>query len=231
MTRKTPRRALIASILATLLAALAAAAVADASGATVYSCVKKKGGTTRIVTVKTKCKRSERRLSWSAAGLVGQRGASGAPGATGPTGPTGAGGAVAGFSAVNSSFVALSSETQLVSKTIPAGSYIVTAKTAIIAMSLATGWAAAECGLVDTPGPEYQKSGQSIDAGLFEGALFKGPSSSYGVGGGVPFASALSTTGQSTLTIVCAGGGGGLEPVSVAGGFSSITAVQTSHNG
>jgi hypothetical protein len=231
MIFKHPRRAPIAATVGAMLAALGMAS--GASGATIYSCVKKKSGTTRIVSAKTKCKRSERRLSWSVAGPVGERGASGAPGpagGSGPSGGTGTAGAVAGYSVTSSTFTSIAGETPIISTTIPAGSYIVTAKITVAAMSAAAGWAAAECALVDTPGPEFHKGSPPIDFGAFEGTLSKGPSSGFGAAGGVPFATALNTTEQSTLTILCAGAGGGTEPVSVAAGFSSIAAVQTSHN-
>ena len=66
---------------------------------TVHACVVKAGkakGQLRVVAVKTRCRRSERRLTWTSAsatvpttGAGGLTGASGAPGATGPTGPAG----------------------------------------------------------------------------------------------------------------------------------------------
>lgn len=69
---------------------------------TVHACVVKAGkakGQLRVVAVQTRCRRSERRLTWTSApatvptsGAGAITGASGAPGATGPAGPAGANG-------------------------------------------------------------------------------------------------------------------------------------------
>ena len=53
----------IAGLLGSLLIAPAAPA------ATINACQKKKGGTIRIVTSKTKCKKTEKKIKWSTDGL------------------------------------------------------------------------------------------------------------------------------------------------------------------
>jgi hypothetical protein len=65
-------------------------AVAQSTAKPITACVKKSGGQVRVVTAKTKCRSSERRLTWNA---QGPKGASGATGASGTPGATGAGGA------------------------------------------------------------------------------------------------------------------------------------------
>ncbi len=68
------------------IAALAMAPQSQAS--TIYACVKK-SGTPRIVSKKTKCKKGEKRLSWSTQGPAGKNGAAGATGSAGAKGETG----------------------------------------------------------------------------------------------------------------------------------------------
>jgi hypothetical protein len=70
----------------TLLAAfgLSASIGTATSEAKIFACKKKSNGALRVVTKRTKCKRSETKLSW------GTRGRTGRPGKTGPGGPAGA---------------------------------------------------------------------------------------------------------------------------------------------
>jgi hypothetical protein len=96
---------LAGSCLAFLLVspALSTAAPMVGKDGKVKACFKKKGkakGTVRVVHPKQrKCRKGERRLTWSVAGRPGPAGAPGAPGANGPagaTGQTGANGATGG---------------------------------------------------------------------------------------------------------------------------------------
>jgi len=66
---------------------LALAAQADA--ATIYACAKKKGGSVRLVTRTTKCRRGENKLQWNSEGLAGPRGAAGSQGSAGLQGVQG----------------------------------------------------------------------------------------------------------------------------------------------
>jgi hypothetical protein len=99
MSTPTTRRgtAVLAGAGALLLAALTAAPAADA--ATVYACVKNKGGSLRIVSKSVKCHKGEKKVSWSSegppgkAGANGVNGANGSPGPPGPQGPQGPAGA------------------------------------------------------------------------------------------------------------------------------------------
>jgi len=94
MSRRSTRRAvtLLATVGTLLTAAFAAAPQADA--ATLYACVKKEGGSMRLVSEKTKCHRSsERKVSWSTTGPAGTNGANGKNGANGANGSNGANGA------------------------------------------------------------------------------------------------------------------------------------------
>jgi len=73
-----------------LLATLALAPSAQA--ATYYACVKKKGGSIRIVSKATKCKRSERKISFNAEGPPGRNGLNGRNGKNGANGKNGTNG-------------------------------------------------------------------------------------------------------------------------------------------
>jgi hypothetical protein len=92
MSRRITRRAvtLLAAAGALLTAVFAAAPPADA--ATLYACVKKEGGSMRFVSAATKCRKSERKLSWNTRGPAGPRGSNGASGTNGKNGTNGANG-------------------------------------------------------------------------------------------------------------------------------------------
>jgi hypothetical protein len=72
---------------APLTAVFAAAPQADA--AKLYACVKKQGGSMRLVSARTKCRSSERKVSWSTSGAAGKNGATGANGKDGTNGANG----------------------------------------------------------------------------------------------------------------------------------------------
>lgn len=131
--------ALITAAAISLLAAFAMAAQADA--ATLYACVKKEGGSVRLVSQRAKCTKSERKVSWSMTGPAGKNGASGANGAAGATGKNGANGGN-GSNGTNGSTGALyafkdgpvglapvaTEQTVATLSNIPAGKYLFNAK-------------------------------------------------------------------------------------------------------
>jgi len=80
----------IAVALLALGIATAASLAAVGGSSTIYACVKRKGGAVRIVARTSRCKKSERKLSWN---TTGPAGASGPRGRTGSRGPSGAAGA------------------------------------------------------------------------------------------------------------------------------------------
>lgn len=63
--------------------ALIAGGISYAAGSQINACVKKSNGTTRIISGKMKCTKSERQLSWGSAGEQGPAGATGATGSNG----------------------------------------------------------------------------------------------------------------------------------------------------
>jgi hypothetical protein len=128
--------ALLAAAAISLLAAFAMASQADA--ATLYACVKKEGGSVRFVSQRSKCSKSERKVSWSMTGPAGKNGANGAPGAGGAAGKNGANGgngtngSTGALYAFKDGPVALASvateQTVATLANIPAGKYLFNAK-------------------------------------------------------------------------------------------------------
>jgi hypothetical protein len=222
--------AVLAATGALLLAAFAAAPQAEAS--TLYACVQKNGAA-HIYTKKPKCKKHESKLSWITTG--GPAGKNGTNGSNGTSGTNGTNGAVSGFSAtveeVNFTSGTEAAPTTIVSRTLPAGNYIVGASLDLDASdSVSGGEAAVECELVDTP----IGGGSAVS----DGALWAAVIDFEFIGG----YSAITTMSlnlavdsparSSTIAIECDDAiplpnGGTLE---TRGNKSSIVAVQTSTN-
>jgi len=75
-------------------ALLVALAIPPSAGAaTYYACVKKKGGAIRLVSRHTKCRRSERKISFNSEGVRGRNGLNGRNGKIGANGVNGTNGA------------------------------------------------------------------------------------------------------------------------------------------
>lgn len=140
----------VVALLALGVASVGALA-ATSSGSTISSCVKKKGGSIRIVHASTRCRHNERKLTWNAIGPAGPRGLRGftglrgATGATGSAGAAGVNGAVNGFADTNPSPVggklSLSeSEKPSVVATLklPAGHYVVQGDVHVTAVGAGT---------------------------------------------------------------------------------------------
>lgn len=85
--------ALTALATALVIAGAALSAGSSASGSTITACVKKSTGAARIVSSSTKCKSSERRVTWERIGPAGKQGPPGAQGASGAQGAQGTPGA------------------------------------------------------------------------------------------------------------------------------------------
>jgi hypothetical protein len=93
MSRRMTRRAITLLAGACLLLTVAFAGAPQAQAGTLIACVKKAGGTVRFVSSHTKCRRSERRVSWNTVGPAGKDGLKGANGAAGKNGTNGTNGA------------------------------------------------------------------------------------------------------------------------------------------
>jgi hypothetical protein len=103
MPTRTKRSALTAVLCASTLLFSGLAAAPQAGAATLYACVKKKGGAARFVNVRTNCRRGETKLSWNTQGVPGRNGSNGKNGAAGKNGTNGKNGAdgKAGANGVN----------------------------------------------------------------------------------------------------------------------------------
>ena len=88
--RLVPLGALAALATVLVVAGVALSAGSSASSPTITACVKKGSGAARIVSSGSKCRSSERRVSWKRIGPAGKQGLAGAQGATGAQGIQGA---------------------------------------------------------------------------------------------------------------------------------------------
>lgn len=174
------------------------------------------------------------------AGVKGETGPRGEPGARGETGgkgepgakgEAGKNGAVAGFGATQSAPLSITTHGSLTQlpggeKSLPAGSYIVTASVQIDAKSPegTHEFASAECALVDT------SSGAPISAsGVWSADT--GTSKPFALAtGSIPFELPVATGGEaSTVTLQCRSAGHG-ENATIEVVDGSIVAVQTTEN-
>jgi hypothetical protein len=93
MEMSNKRSVLTAIAAATTLLVSGLAIAPQAGAATLYACVKKKGGTARFVNARTNCRRGETKLSWNTQGIPGRNGSNGKNGAAGKNGTNGKNGA------------------------------------------------------------------------------------------------------------------------------------------
>jgi hypothetical protein len=89
MPTRTKRSALTAVLSASTLLLSGLAAAPQAGAATLYACVKKKGGAARFVNARTNCRRGETKLSWNTQGVPGRNGSNGKNGPAGKNGTNG----------------------------------------------------------------------------------------------------------------------------------------------
>jgi hypothetical protein len=131
-------------------------------------------------------------------GANGPQGTPGAAGAAGAPGAPGANGAVAGYSAseIGPSIDITNSEKTIVSKTLPAGHYIVSAKVLTIALSEgSTGAVETEC--------ELNHEGEILDYSQATATLPLLIASEYTGAATLALDVALNTTKSTTLSVVC----------------------------
>jgi hypothetical protein len=224
-------RPLAGWVAALVLAALVAAPQAGA--ATIYACVNKRTGAARLFASKPRCKRGQERLSWNTQGPAGKNGANGKNGATGKNGSNGkngtngtngTNGAVNGYSASGSESVGFTGgkEATILTKSLPAGSYVITAKTVLSATAAITGIrAVAACELLDG-GPPLDRSGW--DAELAE-------ESGTSVGETtLSLEAAVSLKATTVISLVCSDLSSDEHEKKIAAASSQIVAVQTTQN-
>ncbi len=142
------RRTLVLSTMTVLFMSIIAFASIPGANGIIYGCYSNSNGTLRVIdNSTTQCKSNETALNFNQTGLPGPQGlqgpqgATGATGAAGPqgpagpeglqgaTGPAGASGTSAAyFARQNGSTYLNPSPTQILSKDVPAGSYVINAK-------------------------------------------------------------------------------------------------------
>jgi hypothetical protein len=223
---KTRMAVVLGVTVALLLAAFAVAPQADA--ATIYACVKKGTGAARIVSKKSKCKKSESKLSWSTEGPAGRSGANGANGANGKEGSAGkdgANGAVAVYAATRLTTAALSaSEVEVLGKSLPAGHYLASAKVLTRAFAAGGGFLAVRCELWDK-GTET-----TLDEAEWAGGLAEFKAGEFGGAATLPLQAAFSTAGSDEIQVWCETTANGAS-ASANAENTQIAAVQTSSIG
>jgi len=221
-----PRRvALLAAIGTSTFALLASAPGANAS--TLYACVKK-NGSARLFNIKPKCRHGEKKLSWNTEGPRGaqgknaKNGKNGANGANGTNGTNGANGAVAGYSASKELLTTFTggAEVSMVSKALPAGSYIVFAKTFIQASSTKQQKWGATCELSD---------GSMLDSSAFLGPLDELHAGAFGAGTTLSLEAAVTLKASTNVSLLCSDKSAD-ESLGIEAGFSQIVAIQTAQN-
>jgi len=212
-----------------LLAAFAAAPQAQAS--TIYACYKKKGGTVHIIAKSGKCKKGETKLSWNSEGPAGKNGTNGTNGTNGingTNGTNGTNGAVAGYATTQSGTANITSKSEVVlSKTLPAGHYLVSAKVETYAAATGAGGVETECELWDE---NISHEEVFLDSSQWIGALTDFVPTGYLGASTLPMQAALNTTKTSTVYVEC-----GTPLNNATGGVvtainGQLMAVQTNSN-
>jgi hypothetical protein len=213
--------------LAVLIGGALTVAVQAADASSIYACVRKHGGSVRIVSAKSKCRRGERRVSWNAAGPAGPPGANGATGATGASGANGVG---VDYQSVNLGPTPLSQTEKgdiVVAKTIPAGTYFASGKSVIIATEAkATVSAGAVCELVDAANtPILVEAADALDIGEWGQQV----AVSEPAVGTIEMQGQLTTTQPTTLAVVC-NADEAVKEVTLDAVASEVSALQTTAN-
>jgi hypothetical protein len=230
------RLAPIAGALAAMsLAALAAAP--QASATTIYACVNKRTGAARVFTRIPRCSRHERRVAWDTQGPAGRTGATGKTGPTGRTGLTGkngtngtngangANGAVAGYSASQPASVEFTGkkEAPILTKTLPPGNYIVSAKTVVSSTATALTRSAAVCEL-QGGGPTVVLDTSGWDAELADDAgTYLGETT-------LSLDAAVTLKATTVLSLVCSDLTSDPSGQTFSAVHSQIVAVETTQN-
>ncbi len=224
--------------LAAALVALTLLAVLLAPGAraaTIYACVNKRTSAARIFTRKPRCRRNETRYVFSTQGPAGKNGTNGKNGATGKTGPTGktgtsggngSNGAVAGYSASEPASIEFTGrkEVTILTKTLPAGSYILVAKTVVSASATTAIKTTAACELLDGgPGALVDKSG-------WDAQLAEELPGSFIAEGTLSLQAAVTLKASAAVSIVCSDLSPDTDGQQLAAASSQIAAVQTTQN-
>jgi hypothetical protein len=194
----------VLGVIVAVIALGGGAYAATRGGSKITACVHRSGGGLYKA---RRCARRDKKLSWNVVGprgVAGPRGAAGSHGSSGATGPigltgnTGADGVGPGYvaSAGDQMAVFIDSRTTVLSKTLPAGSYIVTATVGMLGASGSAGFVRSDCFLTD-PSQSVERDFTSplavLGAGNFE------------ADGTLAMQLAVTSSDSITVTLECAG--------------------------
>jgi hypothetical protein len=225
--------ATLASAGTLLLGVLGAASTTQA--ATIHACYKRGSGQLRILRAKQRCRKGESRVYWNTIGPPGKNGATGKNGTTGKTGATGTAGkngtngtngAVAGYSAKQAGGLDITGAPgSILSKELPAGHYLVSAKVEISATAKEAGGVQAECELTLATG-----TGESVlDSSGWTASLWS-VSSEFLATTALPLESVVNLTAPGTVAVECETVRGGAKEEKVTASGGQLVAVQTTNN-
>ena len=207
----SPKRSVARTLAASVVIAGMLTASAAAASGTIYACVKRTSGATRIVGAKTKCRRGEQKLSWGTGaagkdGVPGLAGVPGAPGAPGAEGKTGADGAAVVFQGDNFPAQPLANEslTTTVSKVVPPGSYAVFSRTVFISEEPTAAFAEAFCELFGQAGTAGTGESTVIDETGWAGPLGEKSKNTFLAQASVSLQGVYTSAVTSTLVLGCA---------------------------
>jgi hypothetical protein len=184
-----------------VIAALALAALVvtpSAGAATLYACVNKRTGAARLFSYKPRCKRGQERLSWNTEGPESK----------------------AGYTEFTKK-----EEATILTKSLPAGNYIVSAKTVLSSSASAVVRVAAVCDLLDG-GP-----GSVVDTSGWDAALVEELPGGFIGETTLSFEAAVSLSATASVSLVCTDRSPDKEGQKIGAASSQIVAVQTSQNG
>jgi hypothetical protein len=216
------------ALLAAGACALALLAVApQATASTLYACVKK-NGSARLFTSRPRCRHGEKRLAWNVEGPRGPQGSRGKEGRGGKNGPggvngtNGANGAAGGFSASNEALRAFTGAAgvAIVSKALPAGSYLVFAKTVVLASATTPHSYGANCELFD---------GTTLDSSQLLAPLLEVHASAFSAIDTLSLMAAVTLKSPAAVTLRCSDVSPD-ETMPIEAGDAQLVAVQTAQN-
>jgi hypothetical protein len=200
-------RSLLLAVAALALIILATLSTGTARAATIHACVKPGSGATRIVGAKAKCHHGEQKLSWSSSGPAGPNGAAGAngtAGAPGPEGKAGPTGSSALYTALDFESKTISTgETTVLNKTLPPGSFAVSAKTTIVAEASTQAFTEGLCVLTDRPGTTGVGEAAQLDISAWAGGLGEKGTNEFEADSALVLQGFLISKVTSTLSMVC----------------------------
>ena len=203
--RSRPARAGAGCLAVAVLACLGLAPAARAK--TIHACVKPKSGATRIVAAKAKCHHGEQKLSWNTSGPAGARGPAGVPGASGAAGSEGKAGASGQgpvYSAAGStSPQEIETETIVLSKVLPPGSYDMRAALDIGSEEPNPATLAAICAVIDSPGTTASTKGTTVDGSFEELPLGLIETTTYVALATMSLQGTFSSSATTTLSLAC----------------------------